>query len=130
MMEERRSEQIASENAGRGDISSIDADSDGTISTDEYEEMISQMGITNALSADEFFAQYDVNEDGEISQDEMPEPGTVGTVVAEEEEEAEDEDLTASTEYQQLLLRALEAYNHQYESMFDRVDGTLKKNEA
>lgn len=62
-----------------GDISSIDADGDGTISTDEYETMITQMGIQNALSAEEFFEQYDSNSDGEISSDEMPEPGTVGT---------------------------------------------------
>ena len=59
------------------DISNIDADSDGTISTDEYSEMIAQMGISNALSVEEFFNQYDVNADGEISQDEMPEPGSV-----------------------------------------------------
>ena len=61
-----------------GDISTIDADGDGTISSDEYETMISQMGIKNALSAEDFFAAYDLNEDGEISADEMPEPGTVG----------------------------------------------------
>lgn len=59
-----------------GDISSIDADSDGTISADEYDEMIAQMGIGNALSAEDFFTQYDANGDGEISQDEMPEPGS------------------------------------------------------
>ena len=61
-------------------LGGIDADGDGTISTDEYEEMIAQMGISNALSAEDFFKQYDVNEDGEISQDEMPEPGSVKPV--------------------------------------------------
>ena len=63
----------------QGDISTIDADGDGTISTDEYEVMIEQMGIANAMTADEFFTEYDTNEDGEISVDEMPKPGRVGS---------------------------------------------------
>ena len=66
------------ESQARNQISSIDADSDGTISSDEYEDMISQMGIPDALSAEEFFTQYDTDEDGEITQEEMPEPGSVG----------------------------------------------------
>lgn len=61
----------------QGDISAIDADGDGTISTDEYEVMIEQMGIAGAMSADEFFTEYDTNEDGEISLEEMPEPGSI-----------------------------------------------------
>ena len=61
-----------------GDISSIDADNDGTISADEYVNMLSEMGIKDGLSANEFFTLYDTNGDGEISADEMPEPGTVG----------------------------------------------------
>ena len=63
----------------QGNISTIDADGDGTISTDEYEVMIEQMGIANAMTADEFFTEYDTNEDGEISVDEMPKPGRVGS---------------------------------------------------
>jgi len=129
MMEDQRAEQVLAENGIPGGISSIDADSDGTISSDEYEEMISQMDITNALSADEFFAQYDVNEDGEISADEMPEPGTINAAV-EETETSEDEETLTSAEYQQLFLKAMQAYNYQYESMFDAMDGTMRSNEA
>ena len=126
----------------KGDISSIDADGDGTISTDEYEEMISQMGITNALTAEEFYAQYDVNEDGEISQNEMPEPGSVGiasnstvSTLATDESAASvptdtTEDITASSEYQQLIFKTLQAYKNHYESMFATEDGSLKKSQA
>lgn len=56
--------------AQAGDISSIDADGDGTISADEYETMISQMGINDAVSADDFFAQYDTDNDGELTSEE------------------------------------------------------------
>ena len=71
-------EMMQGESQARNQISSIDEDSDGTISSDEYEDMISQMGIPNALSAEEFFTQYDTDGDGEITQEEMPEPGSVG----------------------------------------------------
>jgi len=126
----------------KGDISGIDADGDGTISTDEYEEMISQMGVTNALTAEEFYTQYDSNEDGEISQDEMPEPGSVGiasdsstsTLVSGESVVSivneTTEDITASSEYQQLIFKTLQAYKNHYESMFETEDGSLKKSQA
>lgn len=52
-------------------LGSIDADGDGTISADEYDDLMAEMGITNPLSADEFFAQYDTDEDGEITAAEM-----------------------------------------------------------
>jgi len=51
--------------------SDIDLDSDGTVSTDEYDSAIAQMGITNAPSSKDFFAQVDTNSDGEISVDEL-----------------------------------------------------------
>ncbi len=54
-----------------GDISAIDADGDGTISSDEYQTMISQMGLEYALSAEKFFSLYDTDGDGEISSEEM-----------------------------------------------------------
>jgi Ca2+-binding EF-hand superfamily protein len=57
--------------------SEIDTDSDGTLSEDEYDLMISEMGIQDALTSTDFFAQYDLNEDGEISSEEMPEPEAV-----------------------------------------------------
>lgn len=113
--------------------SSIDTDGDGTISADEYEEMISQMGIPNAMSADDFFAQFDVNEDGEISQDEMPEPGSVAPVsISSTSSLASDESTeeSPSSEYQQLLLKTLQAYQHHYESMFETVDGSLNQKQA
>jgi len=106
------------------------------------EEMISQMGITNALTAEEFYAQYDVNEDGEISQNEMPEPGSVGiasnstvSTLATDESAASvptdtTEDITASSEYQQLIFKTLQAYKNHYESMFATEDGSLKKSQA
>ena len=141
MMEDKRSEALESSKATgtANGISGIDADGDGTISTDEYEEMIAQMGISNALSAEDFFKQYDVNEDGEISQDEMPEPGsvkpvfdesTVSSVVSSEDETLTSEDITASTEYQQLIYKTLQAYKHHYESMFDTAEGSLNQGQA
>ena len=141
MMEDKRSEALESSKATgtANGISGIDADGDGTISTDEYEEMIAQMGISNALSAEDFFKQYDVNEDGEISQDEMPEPGsvkpvfdesTVSSVVSSEDETLTSEDITASTEYQQLIFKTLQAYKHHYESMFDTAEGSLNQGQA
>lgn len=54
-----------------GDVSAIDADGDGTISSDEYETMISQMGLEYALSAEKFFSLFDTDGDGEISSEEM-----------------------------------------------------------
>lgn len=74
MQSSRRLKSISTEeedSSDSGDISAIDADGDGTISTDEYEAMIAQMGLSDAATADEFFAQYDTNEDGEISSAEM-----------------------------------------------------------
>jgi Ca2+-binding EF-hand superfamily protein len=54
-----------------GDISSIDVDGDGTISMDEYDTLISQLGIKDAASAEDFFAQYDTDANGEITSAEM-----------------------------------------------------------
>lgn len=54
-----------------GELGDIDADGDGTLSSDEYETMISQMGISDGTSAEDFFAQYDTDGDGEITKDEM-----------------------------------------------------------
>ncbi len=59
------------DDAKDGDISSIDADGDGTISEDEYDTLISQLGIQNAPSAKDFFAKYDSDGDGEITSEEM-----------------------------------------------------------
>ncbi len=59
------------EDAMDGNISSIDADGDGTISEDEYDSLISQLGIQNAPSAQDFFTKYDSDGDGEISSEEM-----------------------------------------------------------
>ncbi|MFT3985838.1 MAG: EF-hand domain-containing protein, partial [Lachnospiraceae bacterium] len=131
MMEDKRSEQITAESGSAGGVLSFDDDSDGTISVDEYEEMISELGITGALSADEFFAQYDVNGDGEISQDEMPEPGTIGaSAEAVSGQNDEEDERIMLAEYQKLMFKTLQAYGTHYESMFDTVEGTLKKNQA
>ena len=54
-----------------GELGDIDADGDGTLSSDEYETMISQMGISDGISAEDFFTQYDTDGDGEITKDEM-----------------------------------------------------------
>lgn len=59
------------EDAKDGNSSTIDADGDGTISEDEYENLISQSGIKNALSAEDFFKKYDSDGDGEITSEEM-----------------------------------------------------------
>lgn len=141
MMEAKKTEAQESETSqsGTSGISGIDSDGDGTISADEYEEMISQMGISNALTSEDFFEQYDVNEDGEISQDEMPEPGSVkpvldeaavSSIISTEDEVSSTEDITASTEYQQLIFKTLQAYKHHYESMFDTAEGSLNKSQA
>ncbi len=59
------------EDAKDGDSSTLDADGDGTISEDEYNNLISQLGIKNALSAEDFFAKYDTDGDGEITSEEL-----------------------------------------------------------
>lgn len=52
-------------------ISEYDTDGDGSLSTDEYEAMMSQMNAKNAMSASDFFTKYDTDGDGEISSEEM-----------------------------------------------------------
>lgn len=59
------------ENETSGIPGSIDTDGDGSISADEYENLIEKLGITNAPSADEFFTRYDTDGDGEITGAEM-----------------------------------------------------------
>lgn len=49
----------------------IDTDGDGKVSADEYDTLVSQMGAEDALSAEDFFKEYDTNADGEISEDEI-----------------------------------------------------------
>lgn len=51
--------------------SDIDADSDGSVSTDEYETLVSQMGASDALSAEDFFKEYDTDSNGEITAQEI-----------------------------------------------------------
>lgn len=51
--------------------SSIDADGDGTISTDEYEALMEEMGIEDPMSAEDFFSLFDADGDGEITAAEM-----------------------------------------------------------
>ncbi len=53
------------------DTSSIDADGDGMLSADEYDTLMTQMGIKDASSAEDFFQQYDTDADGEITLAEM-----------------------------------------------------------
>lgn len=53
------------------DTSSIDADGDGMLSADEYDTLMSQLGIKDAASAEDFFQQYDTDADGEITLAEM-----------------------------------------------------------
>lgn len=48
-----------------------DTDGDGTISADEYEAAIKDMGVTDADSVEDFFKEYDTNSDGELSMDEL-----------------------------------------------------------
>lgn len=62
---------VSDQSIADGNAGSIDADSDGTISTDEYENLISQLGLTDAPSTEEVFSALDTNEDGEISIDEL-----------------------------------------------------------
>ncbi|RJQ25179.1 EF-hand domain-containing protein [Candidatus Parcubacteria bacterium] len=49
----------------------IDTDSDGTLSEDEYENLVSQLGEQNSLSTEDFFAKFDTDGDGEITGSEM-----------------------------------------------------------
>ena len=96
--------------------------------------------LSSASEVDEeTLEEYDVDGDGEISQDEMPEPGsvkpvfdesTVSSVVSSEDETLTSEDITASTEYQQLIYKTLQAYKHHYESMFDTAEGSLNQGQA
>ncbi|HEX3021807.1 MAG TPA: EF-hand domain-containing protein [Lachnospiraceae bacterium] len=84
----------------------IDADGDGTISADEYDTLVSQMGVTDALSAEEFFTKYDTNEDGEISADEAE-------AIQSTNEESQ------SQKFRSLAASVLRAYETNYEYMFD-----------
>jgi Ca2+-binding EF-hand superfamily protein len=49
----------------------IDTDGDGSLSADEYEAMISNLNIEEALTSEEFFTQYDTDQDGEITAAEL-----------------------------------------------------------
>ena len=51
--------------------SALDLDGDGTLSSDEYENLIEQLGLKNALSSEDFFTKYDTDEDGEITAEEL-----------------------------------------------------------
>lgn len=73
MQNDQRSASIpeAEETQTDSTLGSIDADGDGTLSTDEFDALMSQLGITNAPDAEDFFAQFDTNGDGEITSTEM-----------------------------------------------------------
>jgi|GEM_PF-3359991 Ca2+-binding EF-hand superfamily protein len=62
---------VSEANSSTDSIDSIDADNDGTISSDEYDDLMSQLGIKDAPSSEDFFAQFDTNSDGEITSSEM-----------------------------------------------------------
>lgn len=66
-----QNDSSSEQNTTARDISSIDTDGDGTISADEYDSLISQMGINDAQSSEDFFAQFDTDGDGEITASEM-----------------------------------------------------------
>ena len=51
--------------------SALDLDGDGTLSSDEYENLVKQLGLENALSSEDFFTKYDTDEDGEITAEEL-----------------------------------------------------------
>ena len=75
MMQSLQSQSVIStantQSASTTDLSSLDLDGDGTISSDEYDSILSKMGITDAPSSKDFFAKVDTNSDGEISEDEL-----------------------------------------------------------
>ena len=75
MMQSLQSQSVIStantQSASTTDLSSLDLDGDGTISSDEYDSILSKMGITDAPSSKDFFAKVDTNSDGEISIDEL-----------------------------------------------------------
>jgi len=51
--------------------SALDLDGDGTLSSDEYDNLVKQLGLKNALSSEDFFTKYDTDEDGEITAEEL-----------------------------------------------------------
>ncbi len=92
--------------------SGIDTDGDGSLSSDEYESMISQLGIEDALSAVDFFSRYDTNEDGEISADEIA--------------AMKDSAVTnATAEQKNLSASMMRAYETNYQYMFDEESSYL-----
>ncbi|BCN29397.1 EF-hand domain-containing protein [Anaeromicropila herbilytica] len=96
-------------------LGSIDADGDGTISEDEYNKLISQLGIKDALSAKDFFSEFDTDGDGEITSTEMdakrpmgPPPQKLETQVSNIDT---DGDGTISTDEYESLLSQLNVSN-------------------
>ncbi len=96
------------------DLSSIDADGDGTLSTDEYQNLLVKLGIDDAATADDFFAQYDTNSDGEISMDEIDSQG--GMMPPPTEPPMGPPPMEPSD--QNLTSKMLNAYETNYEYMF------------
>lgn len=52
-------------------ISSLDLDGDGYVSTEEYDAFVSELDAENPLSSEEFFALHDTDNDGKISPEEV-----------------------------------------------------------
>ena len=118
----------------------IDADGDGSLSTDEYDAMVSQMGVSDALSAEDFFKEYDTNSDGEITADEIiaalnsatqsttSQSSTTQSTAADNSsnDSASDDTTTSqndeaqslSAEYRNLAAKMMNAYEMNYEYMF------------
>lgn len=89
--------------------SDIDTDGDGTLSSDEYESLISQFEDGNVLNSEDFFSQYDTDGDGEITSDELL------TALQNNSSTTTNDRLASST---------IQAYNNNYQYMFDTYEGS------
>ena len=127
-------EELSSDTAEDDSLSEYDTDGNGSISKEEYETMLSQLGVTDALSADDLYSQYDTDGDGELNSEEidaikeqtrpmMPPPPPMRMVSGESTDEGT---ITASSSTEDSEETALNQIFSKYDT---NQDGTIDADE-